>query len=112
MQADVVVFARFRSFSLIVCLFQRLVNDTLRDRWLALDDEKEKKVWRVWGTWDKKRYARDYAIYEKAQESETAPLVDDKDEMKAVHVPKKKRAATSTEPDSPFTPIPKKGKQQ
>jgi inhibitor of KinA sporulation pathway (predicted exonuclease) len=88
------------------------VNDTLRDRWLELDDEKEKKVWRVWGTWDKKRYARDYAIYEKAQESATAPSVDDNDEMKAAHVPKKKRSATSpAESGSPFTPIPKKGKQ-
>jgi inhibitor of KinA sporulation pathway (predicted exonuclease) len=109
----VVGFVLFRLFSLIVCLLQRLVNDTLRDRWLELDDEKDKKAWRVWGTWDKKRYARDYAIYEKARESEMAPPADDKDEMKAVHVPKKKRSAASTaEPGSPFNPIPKKGKQQ
>lgn len=111
MQSDMVAFVRFRLFSLSVCLLQNLVNDTLRDRWLELDDE-EKKVWRVWATWDKKRYARDYAIYEKAQASETAASVDDNDEMKAVHVPKKKRSAAPTaESGSPFTPIPKKGKQ-
>lgn len=42
------------------------VNGILREQWLNLTDE-DKQRWRIWATWDKKRYSRDLSIYENAQ---------------------------------------------
>lgn len=87
-----------------------MVNEILRDRWLSLPDE-EKQTWRTWATWDKKRYARDLGIYEKAQKSQNERITPapDEDTMEKIHVPKKRSASTS-EGDGglPLDHIPKK----
>ena len=78
------------------------VNEMLRKRFVALTDE-ERLVWRMWSTWDKKRYLRDVAIYDSAQEA----IKDDGDEAmeEENHVPKKRQA------EDGLTHVPKKKKR-
>lgn len=73
------------------------VNGILRERWLELAEE-ERQVWRVWASWDKKRYARDLAIYEKKgnsavtqNASESATGDHPKGNDTSDHIPKKKQ---------------------
>jgi hypothetical protein len=63
----------------------------LKEGWLNLP-ESEKDVYREWTEWDKKRYARDLAIYEGLHRTSKGDAADvDTDDMKAVHVPKKRK---------------------
>jgi hypothetical protein len=64
----------------------------LKDGWLKLPDD-EKDVYRKWTEWDKLRYARDLAIYEKVKSDEHDDTADEieNDDMKAIHVPKKRK---------------------
>lgn len=73
------------------CLhFKKIVNDLLKDKWLALSED-EKGVWREWTEWDKKRYSRDVSIFEsRRSEGLTKPPEDDN--MTSIHVPKKRQA--------------------
>lgn len=81
-----------------------MVNEILRDRWIELLDE-DKLTWRQWAAWDKKRHARDVAIYEKKEGSQNEDLAASEDErMKEVHVPKKRSAGEG----SALAHIPKK----
>lgn len=78
------------------------VHSILRERWVEISDE-EKQTWRIWANWDKKRYARDMAVYESAQSNEGkgGSETDDGQELdipkkresigNEVHIPKKKR---------------------
>lgn len=71
------------------------VNEVLRERFVALTDD-EKKTWRAWATWDKKRYARDLKIYEGKERRHAtidghSPKKRRKSEGDVAHVPKKKR---------------------
>jgi hypothetical protein len=45
---------------------QKRVNAILKDRWEKLAED-DKEVWRQWTEWDKKRFARDQSIYERAK---------------------------------------------
>jgi hypothetical protein len=66
--------------------------------------EDDKEVYRLWTEWDKKRYARDLAIYDRRQaEKEDKPMDDD--DLKAMHIPKKRK----TDPGNEMS-IPKKTK--
>lgn len=78
----------------------------MKEGWLALPEEK-KEEFRIWTEWDKKRYARDLIIFEnrKAADMETSSQGED-DDMKAVHVPKKRK----TKPEDTLS-IPKKKKK-
>jgi SWI/SNF-related matrix-associated actin-dependent regulator of chromatin subfamily A member 5 len=90
-----------------------MINEILRERWLELPDE-EKQTWRRWAAWEKKRYARDLSIYEKAQESQNERLtpVPDEETMKEIHVPKKRPAsANGGDEGASFDHIPKKKKR-
>ncbi|KAG7359848.1 SNF2-related protein [Nitzschia inconspicua] len=71
------------------------VNEVLRDRFMSLSED-EKKTWREWASWDKKRYVRDLEIYESVGSGGTT----DKDQGQkkrrksdgnVAHVPKKQR---------------------
>ena len=87
---------------------QEIVNGKLRELWLGLKDD-EKQLRRDWGAWDKKRYARDLAIYEKVQQnSSTAPEALAAEESP---VPKKKRPSTA-DGDSALAHVPKKKKRR
>lgn len=70
------------------------VHALLRERWLDLPDE-EKQSWRVWASWDKKRYARDLAVYEARQgggkKRAKSPGRDDG----TPQIPKKKKKKTA-----------------
>lgn len=60
--------------------------------------EEEKNTFRAWTEWDKKRYTRDLAIFESRRndnEDETADA--DEDDMRAVHVPKKRKQQAADE---------------
>eukprot|EP00934_Nitzschia_sp_Nitz4_P004538 Nitzschia sp. Nitz4//scaffold162_size51285//15820//20464//NITZ4_006968-RA/size51285-processed-gene-0.20-mRNA-1//1//CDS//3329537970//4528//frame0 len=88
------------------------VNEILRGKWLELDEE-EKQTWRNWAEWDKKRYTRDVAIYEKAQESNggssNSPNNSDEageEERANAHIPKKRVSAERS-----LAHIPKKRKK-
>lgn len=66
----------------------------MKDGWLKLPEDK-KDEFREWTEWDKKRYARDVEIYEKAkadeQDDDDADIDVNNDEMKTVHIPKKRK---------------------
>jgi SWI/SNF-related matrix-associated actin-dependent regulator of chromatin subfamily A member 5 len=79
---------------------KRMINEILREQWLELPDD-EKLTWRAWSTWDKKRFARDTAVYEKAQSSNNNDTQEET--TPELHVPKKRIAA-----DDSFAHIPKK----
>jgi hypothetical protein len=68
--------------------FQNRVNAILKDRWdkLKVDD---KEVWRQWTEWDKKRYAREKVVYERARHKT--------DPVESAHVPKKQKPAATYE---------------
>lgn len=54
--------------------------------------ESKKDIYREWTEWDKKRYARDLAIYDGLHRTRKIDAADvDTDDMKAVHVPKKRK---------------------
>lgn len=82
-----------------------MVNEILKEKWLALPDE-EKQAWRVWAVWDHKRFARDQAIFEKAQKNadETAAAAQE------IHVPKK-RSSSTVEGGGALAHVPKKKKR-
>ena len=71
-------------------------------------------MWRIWAEWDKKRFERDLRIFEKKSstviddEAAVSEDVKEASNMNDVHVPKKR---SSDQPESPFTPIPKKKKR-
>jgi hypothetical protein len=60
----------------------------------------------VWTEWDKKRYARDSTIFENRKAADMEISSPEDDDMKAVHVPKKRKTKT----DDAAT-IPKKKKK-
>lgn len=60
--------------------------------------ENDKEVWRQWSEWDKNRYARDLAIYEKAKHQDDA--------VDTAHVPKKRKSSEVSDAKN----IPKKRK--
>jgi hypothetical protein len=63
----------------------------LKEGWLKLPED-EKDIYREWTEWDKKRYARDVAIFEGLHQSKKSDAAEvDTDDMKAVHVPKKRK---------------------
>lgn len=63
----------------------------LKDGWLELPED-EKEVFRIWTEWDKKRYVRDLAIFESRRgDNDDTPANAEEDNMKAVHVPKKRK---------------------
>ena len=66
------------------------VNGILRERFTAMSDE-ERKVHRGWASWDKLRYARDLAIYEKTQQ----PAGSDDGAYGQNQIPKKRLAEES-----------------
>jgi len=80
----------------------------LKDRWLELSDE-EKTVWREWTEWDKKRYSRDLYIFENRRSEDDSALPQDTDDMKSIHVPKKRKVPL--ESSSELTAVPKKKKK-
>lgn len=82
-----------------------VVHGILRERWVELDND-NKKVWRRWASWDKKRYERDLAIFEsktqpKRKDSDDAPpVITNGVEDDNLHVPKKRKLA----PQATLTP--------
>uniref|UniRef100_A0A7S4ACA6 Chromatin-remodeling complex ATPase chain n=1 Tax=Pseudo-nitzschia australis TaxID=44445 RepID=A0A7S4ACA6_9STRA len=66
------------------------VNGILRERFTGMSDE-ERKVHRGWASWDKLRYARDLAIYEKTQQ----PAGSDDGANEQRQTPKKRSAEDS-----------------
>jgi hypothetical protein len=77
----------------------------LKDGWVELPED-DKEVYRMWTEWDKRRYARDLAIYDRRQvekQKEDKPMDDD--DLKAVHIPKKRKTESGNE-----ISIPKKTK--
>ena len=75
-------------------LLQHKIQELLKDGWLKLPDDK-KDEFREWTNWDKKRYTRDVEIYEKSktdeQEDDDADIKVENDDMKTVHIPKKRK---------------------
>ena len=85
---------------------------------MELDDD-EKKVWRLWASWDKKRYARDLALYEAknshkpAKESkDLMPKTKNGDKDDSLHVPKKRKSVDGAHSETSFDHIPKKKKSR
>lgn len=69
------------------------IHTILKDQWNELADE-DKSIWKEWTEWDKKRYARDIAIYEKNRSGEAALTKKDKKReasTESLSVPKKKK---------------------
>lgn len=69
------------------------VNDILKERWLELSDE-DKQPWRIWASWDKKRYARDLAVYERIQGGSGGAIAQSSKKRpgdEGGNIPKKKR---------------------
>jgi chaperonin cofactor prefoldin len=73
-----------------------ILNGMLKDRWTKLSED-NKAVWREWTEWDKQRFARELLIFDRLK---------NQDDMKAVHVPKKRKGS----PDSSNFSIPKRKK--
>jgi SLIDE len=68
------------------------VNEMLRKRFVALNDE-ERQIWRMWATWDKKRYSRALFIYESAHaQAKASGDDDDKAIVEEIEGPKKRQA--------------------
>ena len=76
-------------------LLQFKVQQLLKEGWLDLP-ESDKDVFRGWTEWDKKRFARDQEVFRSRRDlDDTAASVED-DDMKAIHVPKKRKEETAT----------------
>lgn len=71
---------------------QKKVQDLLKEGWINLPEE-EKETYRRWTEWDKKRYSRDLAVFQSRREDDLEDTTDhvENDDMKAIHVPKKKK---------------------
>lgn len=70
---------------------QKKIQRLLKQGWLELPED-EKEVFRVWTEWDKRRYARDREIFDSRKgDHDDTPKDADEDDMKAVHVPKKRK---------------------
>lgn len=90
---------------------------------MSLSDD-DKKVWRQWAAWDKKRYERDLSMYEGLiSRQEKKSVVEDKangdkrdnkdDSLDSSHVPKKRKGSDREEASNgfdttAFAAIPKK----
>lgn len=61
-----------------------VLNGMLKDRWTELSED-DKAVWREWTEWDKQRYSRDVQVFDRLK---------NEDDMKAIHVPKKRKGST------------------
>lgn len=95
------------------------MHGKLRDRWVALEDE-EKRVWRRWASWDKRRHERDFVIYRAAKNSDsrkkTEETVDTEelppengDKDAEIELPKKRKSNIDVaSSEDPFGHIPKK----
>eukprot|EP00980_Cylindrotheca_fusiformis_P004471 scaffold953_cov141-Cylindrotheca_fusiformis.AAC.15 len=75
------------------------INGILREKWLDLADT-EKETWRLWASWDKKRYNRDMKIYESLSKSSNGKSNGGKAEhyieqgsTQIAHIPKKKASS-------------------
>jgi hypothetical protein len=89
----------------LVMIVQKKLQTLLKEGWLELPED-EKDTFRGWTEWDKKRYARDLAIFESRRiENEDVPVDADEDDMKAVHVPKKRKSPAGND-----SAVPKKKK--
>jgi hypothetical protein len=69
------------------------VQELLKEGWLKLPED-EKDVFREWTEWDKKRYTNNLAIFEGLKSDDLKNDFDSvvkTDDMKAVHVPKKRK---------------------
>jgi SWI/SNF-related matrix-associated actin-dependent regulator of chromatin subfamily A member 5 len=69
------------------------MNDILKEKWLELSED-DKKPWRIWASWDKKRYARDLAVYDTSHAAESGSNAQASKKRSGegkIHVPKKKR---------------------
>lgn len=79
---------------------------------MALEDE-DKRVWRRWASWDKKRHEREMVIYEEKRAlksksgEEVPPPKTNGNRDDSLHVPKKRKSQDSEEC---LTAIPKKKK--
>jgi len=83
--------------NLFISLYlQAKVQKLLKQGWLDLP-ENEKDTFRAWTEWDKKRHARDQEVFRSRRDvhDDTAASAED-DDMKAIHVPKKRKHASST----------------
>ena len=67
------------------------INDILKERWLELSEE-DKKPWRIWASWDKKRFARDQAVYDGLHVLHDLPSRKRSGDA-SIPVPKKKKHA-------------------
>ena len=85
----------------------------LKDGWLGLAEE-EKDTFRAWTEWDKKRYARDLAVFQSRRDGHAdaaaAPAKDDG--MKEIHVPKKRKKQQQQAGGGSSAAIPKKKKKK
>jgi len=79
----------------VLSLSQKKIQHLLKEGWIDLPDE-EKETFRAWTEWDKKRHARDLALFQSRRDghNETADAAED-DDMKAIHVPKKRKSQSS-----------------
>ena len=88
---------------------QQKVQELLKNGWLKLPED-DKEIYREWTEWDKKRYARDDALYKRLKASVKGKNVElDTDDMKTIHVPKKRKDQLSGS-GGDNTPVPKKRK--
>ena len=72
---------------------QKKVQQLLKDGWLSLP-EAEKETFRAWTEWDKKRHARDLTVFQSRRdghEDAAGAASAEDDDMKAIHVPKKRK---------------------
>jgi len=75
------------------------VNNILKQRWFDMPD-KDRDIWKQWQGWDRLRYKRDLAIYNKAQNGDADE--DDLDEdtsagnVTATPIPQKRKGTDPT----------------
>jgi SWI/SNF-related matrix-associated actin-dependent regulator of chromatin subfamily A member 5 len=74
------------------------VNELLKDMFIKLSDE-DKRFWREWATWEKKRYQRDCDIYEGLSVGQSIQSSNDRkrrtsDTVQDDHISKKKKKTT------------------
>jgi len=78
---------------LLILSTQKKVQQLLKDGWLSLP-EAEKETFRAWTEWDKKRHARDLTVFQSRRdghEDAAGAASAEDDDMKAIHVPKKRK---------------------
>lgn len=87
---------RLQTVSCFISLYlQPKVQQLLKQGWLDLA-ENEKDIFRAWTDWDKKRHARDQEIFRSRRNvHEDAAASAEDDDMKAIHVPKKRKHASA-----------------